>query len=615
MAKMVPNWSSSDLKLAIPESKSGWRGERALYQFMKEELPHNWTVVYNTYIEVICPAGRQEPKRYVLCPGKMEYRENQFDFLVFVPGKGVVNVDAKGWGYQCTGANEVRLGGEAQNPNVLDRAKNAIHTFDEYVRKNYSNGKEWGAFDSLVVFVFDNPGVRGGVAYGNVNDMVKGSRRLEEKILSVLKRHNLQYNSSQHFLTYEKALLDEFAAVIATNVSYPADYITLENYSRQELSREQQDIHDAIMDEKAYVWVQGGAGTGKTILGKSCAEEFAAQGKRVLYVCFNRFLAEYLSRGNGHKEKLVYSHFHGLPQALNAHFKELSQVQRIPDLTITRAGGKPDWPQTSANIIQKLPDWMRSCRMPKFDVVIIDEAQDLTKSQMDFFPSLMGRGERHVVIMSDPGQTIYRNLDSWTEQDLRARFQNPDLNQQLHVPLPLTRNYRNTDKIYEHYKEAIAVAGVEMAPQIRDKRVTVEGTPYRTQEVEEVDNPVTQLLEKYFKDERRRCADVAILACSTTNLEQLPRQVRLADGRNIRISKGLADWFDNKVVYKSTIHAFKGLEANCLIIIDDYDRIPQGDQAELDAVIGDVRIDERRTYLRYVGESRAKFKLIITKRI
>lgn len=607
MAKMVPNWSPSDLQLAIPDSRSGAPGERALYQFMKDELPDNWTVVYNTYLELIHdPESRYAVQDYSVraAPPEKEFLENQFDFLVFTE-KGVVNVDAKGWGYQCIGANEVRLGGEARNHNVIERAKQAIHTFDAYVRKKYSDDKAWGAFDSLVVFVFNDPGVRGGVVYGNVNDLVKGTNRLERKILSVLERHNFQYNSSQFFPKHEQALLDEFASAIATNVVYPADYISLENYSRAELSREQQDIYDIIMDkDNAYVWVQGGAGTGKTILGKRCAEEFVAKGKRVLYVCFNRNLAEYLSRGNTHKQQLVYAHFHGLPHAL-----------KIPDLNVFKPDKTPDWPRTSANIIQKLPDLMRSCRVPKFDVVIVDEAQDLTKSQMDFFPSLMVKGERHVVIMSDPGQTIYRNLDPWREGDLRARFQNPYQNQQLVVPSTMERNFRNTDKIYNHYKDAIDIAGIKMVPQIKANRVMVEGTPYVPSPVDEFDIPVRKLLEDFLNDKKRCCSDIAILACTKASLDQLPAKITLATGRNVRITEKLGDWLDNKVVYKSTIHAFKGLEANCLIIIDDYDRIPQDELAELEESIGDVRREDRRAFLRYVGESRAKFKLIITTKV
>lgn len=155
MAKMVPNWSKGDLPLAIPESKPGWQGERELFKFMMEELPDEWTVVYNTYIEVISSYETGDDMNIRRNESGNEYCQNQLDFLVFVPGKGVVNVDAKGWGYKRCGANEVRLNGDPRNPNVFDKAYQAIHTFDAYVRKYYTSNPtmHWGAFGHLVTSI------------------------------------------------------------------------------------------------------------------------------------------------------------------------------------------------------------------------------------------------------------------------------------------------------------------------------------------------------------------------------------------------------------------------------------------------------------------------------
>lgn len=599
MAQMFPRWSTDDLKLAIPDTQAGGAAERELYEFMRAELPATWTVVYNTYIEVIAPTKHQHGvHKYTAhaASSGSEYRENQFDFLVFVPGKGVVNVDAKGWGYQRAGLNEVRWKGDARHPPVFTRAKGAIHTFDEYVKQKHSKGGPWGAFDSLVVFVYEDPGVDG-VVYGKPSDLKRGTHELENKILHVLERHNLQEDNSKHFPKYEDNIVREFTAIVATNVKYPADYITLENYAQAKLSTEQEYIHRRIMEEYEYpyVWIEGGAGTGKTILGRKCAEEFADQGKRVLYVCFNAVLAANLSRENRRGDKLVYSHFNGLPQALVNE-----------DLTELKNDGRPNWGRTVNRICDELPILIRQRHVRRFDVLIVDEAQDFTKTQLALLPSLMvgGQQPRHVVIMSDPGQTIYRSHDSWNKDDLLTKFPGLD-----HPPA-LDRNFRNTDKIYEHFRNASII---EMRPEIWNGRIPVQGVPYITLPVDEVNIPVAQLLQEYFKDETRHYSDVAILACTNATLKQLPARIEIAEGRNARISDNFVNWRENKTIYKSTIHSFKGLEANCLIIIDDYDRIPQ--ERELDDVFGDVKVNDRREFLRYVGESRAKFKLIITKKV
>lgn len=597
MAKMVPDWSDSDLNLAIPDKRRGGYWERMLYRFMRDELPQDWTVVYNTYLEVICQADYREDYRLCPAPPTMEFRENQFDFLVFVRGKGVVNVDAKGPGYRRTGLNDVRLGGDVNNHNVFQRAKDAIFTFDRFVRQLFHVRPEqhWGAFGSLVVFCDrrDYPHPQGICFYGVPDDLRRGTRRLERKILEVLGPTENRKKSWENFPTYEEDLLNEFKAVACTNVEYPTDYELLDEYARNGLSVEQADIHDMIMEEKQYVWVRGGAGTGKTILGKKCAEQFADAGQRVLYVCFNKVLAQFLGRGNTRKN-IVYSHYDGLPEAL-----------KLGDLR-EYTGGKIDWTKTRRRMLDELKNRMRQRGVEKFNVVIVDEAQDIGKSMMALFPRLMVGDERqrHVIILSDSGQEIYRQADAWNQDDLERGFPG------IAIPDELVKNFRNTDKIYRHFADATVIS---MKPQLRDGRIHVNGEPYRIPEVAEEEIKVETLLSKYLQDGTRRYSDIAILACSTNSLNQLPRKIQLGENKSVSITDTFGDWIDNKTVYKSTIHSFKGLEANCIILIDDFNLITPSEQSELRERFGDVQVDDQKEFLRYVGESRAKFKLIITK--
>lgn len=578
MAKMVPNWSKDDLVLAIPETKHGWQGERALFEFMMEELPDDWTVVYNTYIEVITtPGGRMDYMNVRRNKGE-EYRQNQLDFLVFVPGKGVVNVDAKGWGYQRCGANEVRLGGDPANHNVFDQANEAIHTFDAYVRKYYTQhpAHRWGAFGHLVTFVFDDPGVVG-VEYACKKDLIPGGGQFRKKIEKVLEKHNINSDVFRYFNDYEALLLRDFAAVARSGVSFPSDYDKLEQYSMIHLGGEQADVKDLIRDNQ-YVWVRGGAGTGKTILATQCATEFANAGKRVLYVCFNKMLATRLClRTDLKHDRIKIAHFNGLPQKL------VNQ-----DMTVMGANG-PDWEQTIKKIGRELSIIMRQKRIANFDVLLVDEAQDFRDEQIAILLRVM-KPERKVVLFSDPEQTIYQsNETAWDEKNIKDRFPN------VVIPQALDKDYRNTDKIYDHFKELIAS---EMKPQLKSNRVCVNGRPYRVEPVDETHVDVVKSLRAYFDDGMRKRSDVAVLAYTTNTLEMLPRQIKLNSGENVRISENLADWIGDKCVYKSTVQSFKGLEANCLIIIDDSEKIEDEDQ---------------RNLLRYVGESRAKFKLIIAK--
>src|SRR5207245_2072445 len=67
---------------------------------------------------------------------------------------------------------------------------------------------------------------------------------------------------------------------------------------REELIRltAEQSDYLARLEENPRVLVRGGAGTGKTMLAVEEAARAAKSGDRVLFLCFNRLLADSLSR-------------------------------------------------------------------------------------------------------------------------------------------------------------------------------------------------------------------------------------------------------------------------------------------------------------------------------
>lgn len=397
-------------------------------------------------------------------------------------------------------------------------------------------------------------------------------------IEAVLDKNNINHEVSRYFEHYEELLLRDFAATARSGVSFPTDYENLENYSLTHLEGEQADVKDLIR-EKQYVWVQGGAGTGKTILATQCAKEFAAQGKRVLYVCFNKTLASRLRlRGDLYNDNITIAYFNGLPQTL----------VRM-DMNVMGGDGKPDWEKTAEKIGRDLPVKMRLKGVPSFDVLLVDEAQDLRAKQIDVLIRLL-RSERKVALFSDPGQNIYRhNEEIWEDDYILARFPG------VEIAEPLTKDYRNTDQIYNHFSNLVYLP---MKPQLKSNRVYVENKPYLVEPVDESHVDVIKTLRAYLLDGTRKRSDVAVVAFTQQTLDMLPSRIEIKEGERVRLSDNLADWIGNRCVYKSTVHSFKGLEANCLILIDDSDRISDEDSRKL---------------LRYVGESRAKFKLIIAK--
>ena len=98
------------------------------------------------------------------------------------------------------------------------------------------------------------------------------------------------------------------------------------------------------------------------------------------------------------------------------------------------------------------------------------------------------------------------------------------------------------------------------------------------------------ILEKVLSEGRRPC-DIAILCASKNQFNSLPSFVSGTNGRTIKFTEDTSVWRNGSRILKTTVRAFKGLEAPIVVFCE----------GDLDEISED----------RYVGESRAKYELYI----
>ncbi|GLU30906.1 ATP-binding domain-containing protein [Trinickia caryophylli] len=313
--------------------------------------------------------------------------------------------------------------------------------------------------------------------------------------------------------------------------------------------------------------VIGTAGSGKTQLAIQVMKDAAFAGKRALYVCFNRPLADHIARVAPEGVKVANYH-------------------QLCDWVARDVGRAPDF--QSAGVFAQLE--LEFARAPigenlRFDVLIVDEGQDFQEPWVDALGRLL-RPDGAWWWLEDPLQNLYMRepvaLPGWTV-------------------LTETTNYRSPRDILDYVRDKVGAAvpyaqglasgspfgGSQMVVTSYDE--TVPGGA-----IEATKRAITQALAFGFRKQ-----DIAVLsfrgreASAFTSVEQLgPHRVKSFTGKYDLF--GNPEYRDGDVLLES-IYRFKGQSAPCVVLTEvDFDVF-----------------DERTARKLFVGATRAAMKLIV----
>lgn len=316
--------------------------------------------------------------------------------------------------------------------------------------------------------------------------------------------------------------------------------------------------------------VRGRAGTGKTILALDRARQSASKGKSVLYLCFNKLLASHV-KSNLALERvssISVRHIHSL-------YREVIDKAGYAD-KLSQAGMREH--DFFGKLMPSLfVDAAIEVDFDPFDVVIVDEAQDLmTSEHLDAIDIIvkdgLNRGSWHLFV--DPLQNIYGG----DADAVGVRLEGVGI-----VYDDLFENCRNTRQVAQ---QTSIVSGVDMAIEGAIDGVSCECrfSQNREASVQVLVREVEGLLSKGVDP-----ADIIILSTrrrENSLIAELDRigGLPIVDLTNSNARPGLQF---------STMHAFKGLERNIVVAID----IDQVGSEEV-------------AMLHYAGLSRARVLLI-----
>lgn len=326
----------------------------------------------------------------------------------------------------------------------------------------------------------------------------------------------------------------------------PALNLTLDDHEQRMilLATQQYAVLDRLAKNKRMV-IEGSAGTGKTLLAMECARRHAAQGRRVLFVCFNRLLADHL---NG------YAARNGLTQGISIdtlHGHCLS-VMRVAEMAIPSELSEQELYQE--HVPQQIP--VALARLQDFkpwDVLVVDEGQDLA-AHPPFVAALdaliVGGFEKgRWIWFEDPRQRIHRQggCDPFDLASFGPSY------------FDLTRNWRNTNEVATF----TCVSTMTQMPELSG----IEGPKVRTivcdgsSDLLKLQTLVTEILQEGARPEQ------IVLLTAVAEKDALFIKAGAMGGKTLVRYNARVPSPPDSIRY-SSVFRFKGLESKILILCD-----------------------------------------------
>ncbi len=525
-------------------------------------------------------------------------QQGECDFLLMHPEKGMLVLEVKSGTPSYNGQERLwyhtRHDGSVQKvTNPFDQARASSHFLNDLLIRKVPGWKDQGLPFGYAVAFPDADQVLGNLPPDMTPDLLilePDLARLQDRLLHVLGRFSVRTGNIDDKV-YRQALeilRPEFRLVPSLKTTVSA--------AKRELVRltEQQIGVLNGMRRNSRLYVCGGAGTGKTLLISEEARRMASELKNlapdpdqepnlpgsapgeapILVLCYNNSLEAELQKQLAiHAKQVEVLTFHGLCRKL-----------------VEDGDGKVEWPG-SGDDQQKfwdevLPEQAFDClqKFPhRYQSILVDEAQDFLSQWWTVVEGLLtatgpdGKAARFY-IFGDEGQDLYRRGG-------QLPFTEP--------VYELTLNCRNTRQIARWVHEAAGMdepEDVERLPEGPEVQIVDVSGP--DQEVD----AVRKILHRLIREQKILPEQIVVLGrhrmentCFGSVRKKLGNYEIVAEGQE----------FSPACVRYATIHKFKGLEADFVILVG---------VGEISAHCS--KEDEKRFC--YVGGSRGRVGVILT---
>lgn len=365
------------------------RWEREVRRQLSQQLPQDWAVVCNV--------------AWALQADNGVVRDGQCDFVVLVPGLGMAILEVKGsrsvrvgsdgiWYRKETNRRTGNVGAEVpiDEPPPEQACRN-MHTLAKAVCDRLPRKTFPGAYAYLVAY--PNGEVEGPSALYDPSTIISSSDmpRLVRRIKGALEAR-IHPQAKTDFSTD----MADRVATILSNASFRIggrdvpldaadDASDIDELTRQQFAA----LRGAF--ELPRVAIVGPAGSGKTSLALWKLAALLEEGKRALYVCFNKALAEHLRQSNK-----------GMSEAIVSVDRLFAQIAGLPD------GRRFD----ERFFVEELPSRVQDVAVElspseKYEAFVIDEGQDFGELRLLALLELLAPTGQWL-FFADWGQNVYQ---------------------------------------------------------------------------------------------------------------------------------------------------------------------------------------------------------------
>ncbi len=520
MARMVPD-------APVPDTPSD--AEIKFFRRLREQLSDDFVVYHSV--------------TYWIATGRDSASRGEVDFVVLHPDCGMLVVEVKGGGVTWDSARNRWLSeGRDGTHTITDPFKQAQRGVRALKRllSRVSSVRSHAVSITWAVALPDCRADQAGLAESPLSRRlidVGDLRELGKRVGTIFRQTGSQNERipKRVLRAIEQHVLARYYELVPTLSSQV-------EWERQSLDRltEPQSLCLDFLELNRRCLVRGPAGTGKTVIAIEYARRLAASGQRVVLACYNRPLACFLHaavEADVCRESILVGTFHEICERLA---REAGLGWNVPQ---GREESQRFWDEDAALLLtealEKLPD-------RRFDHLVVDEGQDMNP---DWWEALCGllqdRDTGGLVIFCDPRQNIYRRKQVYPVEK---------------PVFPLRMNCRNTRAIADFFCRVIGeperlsvLASAGEAPVVRRFR-----NPQ--QQVRWIERDVRRLLEQ----EGIRPDQIAILGPHRFENSSLADRKEIAGlplvGRD-------TDESGDRIRY-STLHRFKGLEADIVLLCD-----------------------------------------------